>query len=157
MEYTGMRKTLAILFMLCQGLPSYAMDAYFVGVPDYSSGTATIREPNGGTYVYGSRKDFRPKTAPVAMEENRLAYYELVSVEEEEALLKMRDRKMADRIRRDQVRQRKAYLSAVKRMDWPRVVVKDGQVCVPTLEASDSPQWRDYLTCYSDVATGGEQ
>jgi len=126
------------------------MDAHFSSLPTYSSGAANIHEVDGGTYVYGSQKDFRPATLPVAIEPMRRRDYELVTLEEEEALLSMRNKALAERLRKDQIRKRKAYLANVKKMDWPKVVLKGSQICVPDLANAEAKDWKEYLICYSD-------
>lgn len=146
-----MRKHSFLLVVSLLSLHAHGMDAHFSSLPTYSSGSANIKEVDGGTYVYGSQKDFRPTTLPVAIEPVRRRDYELVTLEEEEALLSMRNKALAERLRRDQVRQRKAYVARVQKMDWPKVVLKGTQICVPDLENSDAKSWKEYLICYTDA------
>ncbi len=136
----------AVLLLLATRVA--ATEAYFKSIPMYSSGAANIQEQNGGTYVYGSQKDFRKESKPIVLEKNRATYYELVTIQEEEALLQMRDKILGERLLKEQVRQRRAYLAAVKKLDWPKVVVIENKVCVPTIASSGSRDWKADMTCY---------
>lgn len=143
------KNTFLLLSLLVYVGHASATEAYFQPVPMYSSGAANIREQNGGTYVYGSQKDFRKESQPIALEKNRTRYFELVTVQEEEALLQMRDKILSERLLKEQVRQRRAYLAAVKKLDWPKVSVIGDEVCVPTLVSSESTDWKSDMTCYN--------
>ena len=125
-----------------------AVEAYFQSVPMYSSGAANIQEQNGGTYVYGAQKDFRKESQPIALEKNRKIYYELVTVQEEEALMQMKDKILGERLLKEQIRQRRAYLASVRKLDWPKVTIIGSEICVPTLASSESNDWKSDLTCY---------
>ncbi len=71
--------------------------------------------------------------------------YEFFSYQEEEALWLV----MQDQIAAMQPKpKRKANPSlAAQKMNWPKVVVRDSQVCVPVLESANADDWREHLTC----------
>lgn len=140
-------KTLLALLIASQAVMAAE---HFVFISEYSSGMGNVAPANGGQYIYGEgapsyRKDSPAYlTAPV-----KRVTWQFFSPEEEAALLNLRDQKLAAKLRARELAERKAYLAAVNKIDWPKVVVNGNQVCVPELANSESTDWKDKLTCYT--------
>lgn len=128
----------------------------FVQQPWRDGGAAVISNPFGGEYVYSTK----PRTdgrlvAAIALGERRRTDFTLFSAEEEEALWHLRDRQL-----HPEPVEPKPAIRAAKRVakltipsvEWPKVVVVGGKTCVPTLQFSDAPDWRDHLVCWSSGA-----
>jgi hypothetical protein len=74
--------------------------------------------------------------------------YVFFSAEEELALLNYRDKQLASILKDRVVVARKRHYRATGKLDWPRVVVRADEVCVPELASSDAADWRDHLVCH---------
>ena len=115
----------------------------------YFTGTVNVEPSHGGRFVYA--QDTAPatrKSPPVVLGKIPRHNWEFFSPDEEEALLELRDKKLEQRERNRLLAERKKYLSKASKLDWPKVIKRDGQICVPELEFSNSSSWKDHLTCY---------
>jgi hypothetical protein len=147
--------TLFVFYLTYQVMTAMAMDAYFQPMATHSSGASNIQYQQGGTYLYSPLKDHRPMTQPIVLERSKRIDYELFTAEEEKALMDMRDKQLRSQIREEQIRQRKAFMASVHRIDWPKVIRRGNEICVPVLASSEAVDWKDHLTCYID--TRGDQ
>ena len=131
----------------------------FVQQPWRDGGAAAISNPYGGEYVYSAKPPTDGRAvaaiAAIVLGERRRTEFTLFSAEEEEALWRLRDRQL-----HPEPVEPKPAIRAAKRVakltipsvEWPKVVVVGGKTCVPTLQFSDAPDWRDHLVCWSSGA-----
>lgn len=141
-------KIISLLFLLLASQAGIAAER-FVFVQEYSSGMGNVQPAHGGQYIYGDPAPQIRKDSPAYLTGSvKRVNWSFFSPEEEVALEEIKDKKMAERARAKILAERKSYLAAVKKIDWPKVVVKGDEVCVPELVGAESPDWKDYLTCY---------
>jgi len=142
-----MRLSAFLLSMLC--VPVLGAPTGFAERGRYGSGAAIIEPAFGGEYVVGSQQpDRRVRTVPILLQAPQRQSYVFFSVEEEQALLNYRDQQLAARLKTHVVASRKQHVLATARFDWPKVVVRAGEICVPELASSDAVDWRDHLVCH---------
>lgn len=142
-----------ILASALHTMPALAIDAYHLPIPVHSSGAGNIQYQDGGTYIYGQQNDRRQKTQAIALEKSNRIDFELFTADEEEALTSMHDKILRDQLRDEQIRQRKAFIASAQKIDWPKVIRRDNQICVPVLASSEASDWKDHLTCYVDAGS----
>ena len=120
----------------------------YESVPTFFNGGANVQFPNGGTYFYSNEvpSPARPST-PVVMGAVKRTQWQFFAPDEEEALLQLKDKKLAELAKKKAIADRKAYLKQVSRYDWPKILLKNGQLCVPELASSESKDWKDHLIC----------
>ncbi len=120
----------------------------YEGVPSFYNGVANIQFPNGGTYFYSDQVPSPNRISPpVVMGVVKRNSWQFFAPDEEEALLHLRDKKLAELAKKKAISDRKAYLKQVSRYDWPKILLKDGQLCVPELASSEATDWKDHLIC----------
>lgn len=153
MQYTKTYSAILILASAFHTIPALAIDAFNLPMPAHSSGAGNIQYQDGSTYIYGPQRDRRKMTQAVALEKSNRIDFELFTAEEEEALTSMRDKILRDRLRNEQIRQRKAFIASAQKIDWPKVIRQDNQICVPVLASSEASDWKDHLTCYVDAVS----
>lgn len=142
-----MRLSALSLSILC--FPVCAVPTSFAERSVYGSGAAIIEPAYGGEYVVGlPQPDRRVKALPVIVQAPQRETYVFFSVEEERALLTYRDQQMAARVMARVVASRKRHVRATANFDWPKVVVREEEICVPELANSDAMDWRDHLVCH---------
>ena len=150
--------TISVLASLnCCCLSAQEIDAAsFVKSGVYSSGSANISSPQGGMYIYTPpTPDSRIKTPPFSIGRAKRQTYQLFSAQEEEALWLMREEnsQASDDGIETEVQKPKGHPKLAKySLDWPKVVVRGSDICVPVLDHSDSKDWQQYLTCWSPDA-----
>lgn len=138
-----------LLSILC--LPVFAAPTGFAERGRYGSGAAVIEPAVGGEYVDGEQQsDRRVRTVPILLQVPQRQTYAFFSVEEEQALLRYRDQRFAARVKTQVVAARKRHVESTGRFDWPKVVVRANEICVPELASSDAADWRDHLVCHRD-------
>ncbi len=108
------------------------------------AGWANVVYPQG-RYVYRSETDSRLKTAPVLFGRPERQDWQFFSWEEEQALWQLMQDKLSQMAPPQKMAFHKAHTN--RKLKWPRVVVKAGEVCVPRLEKSDDDDWQEHLTC----------
>lgn len=145
--------SILILASVLHTTAALAIDAYHLQIPVHSSGSGNIKYQDGGTYIYGQQNDRRQKTQAVALEKSNRIDFELFTADEEEALTSMHDKILRDQLRDEQIRQRKAFIASAQKIDWPKVIRRDNQICVPVLASSEASDWKDHLTCYVDAGS----
>jgi len=137
------------LSILC--VPVFAAPTGFAERGRYGSGAAIIEPTLGGEYVDGEQQpDRRVRTVPILLQAPRRQAYAFFSVEEEQALLRYRDQQLAARVKADLVVARKRHVQATGKFEWPKVVVRADEICVPELASSDAADWRDHLVCHRE-------
>jgi hypothetical protein len=57
---------------------------------------------------------------------------------------------LAARVKADLVVARKRHVQATGKFEWPKVVVRADEICVPELASSDAADWRDHLVCHRE-------
>ena len=115
----------------------------------YFTGTANVEPSNGGIYVY--KEDIAPKlkkTNPIVLGKVPRHQWEFFAPDEERALLELQDEKIAKRERDRLLKERKAYIAKAAKLDWPKVIEQNGQICVPELSEVNSADWKSHLSCY---------
>lgn len=148
-----MKSVALIISFVC--LPVVAEPARFVERAPYASGAAVIEPAAGGEYIYGEPvPDGRLRTRPVLASAPQRQTWTFFSAEEEAALLAYRDQTLAQQLKRHVVAARQRHHRATGTLDWPKVVVRASEICVPELASSDATDWRDHLVCH---AAGGMQ
>jgi hypothetical protein len=110
------------------------------------SGWVNIASPEG-QYIYGHATSGRGWTRAFTIGSEPRKDYEFFSFQEEEALwLVMQDQ--IDAMQPPQIHKKKGRARVdAQKINWPRVVLRDGEVCVPVVEKSDADDWKDHLTC----------
>lgn len=115
----------------------------------YSNGSANITPVAGGEYAYGKPEtDGRVHTKPAMVGSSRRTDFSFFTPAEEQALLAMRDAQLRSAVKERLLQQRRRHAAKRPRLDWPKVVVTESQICVPELANSDSVDWKSYLTCH---------
>ncbi len=144
-----MRLSAFFLSMVC--MPALAAPTSFAERGRYGSGAAIIEPAYGGEYVVGSpQADRRVRAMPMLVQAPQRQAYVFFSVEEEQALLNYRDQQLAARLKTHVVASRKRHVRATASFDWPKVVVRTDEICVPELASSDAVDWRDHLVCHRE-------
>lgn len=144
-----MRLSAFLLSMVC--VPVLAAPTGFAERGRYGSGAAIIEPAYGGEYVVGLQQpDRRVRTMPMLVGVPQRQTYVFFSVEEEQALLNYRDQQLAARLKTQVVTSRKRHVRATAKFDWPKVVVRADEICVPELASSDAVDWRDHLVCHRE-------
>lgn len=112
-------------------------------------GWVNINHPQG-RFIYGNESDGRIKTPTIAFGRAERQDYQFFSWEEEQALWLLLQDKLADA----EPAKKTAFVKvhSQRNIKWPRVIVKDQEVCVPRIEKADDEDWREHLTC---VLVGG--
>lgn len=142
-----MRLSAFLCSVLC--MPVIAAPTSFVERSRYGSGAAIIEPAYGGEYAVGSpQSDRRGRVMPMLVQAPQRQAYAFFSVEEEQALLNYRDQQLAARLKTHVVASRKRHVRATASFDWPKVVVRADEICVPELTSSDAVDWRDHLVCH---------
>lgn len=137
-----------VVTLLC--LPALAAPTGFAERARYASGAAIIEPAAGGEYIYAQQQvDARVRTRPVLISSPERQTYAFFSAEEEQALLRYRDQQQASLRKQRLVAARKRHYRASGRLDWPKVIVRADEICVPELASSESLDWRDHLVCHS--------
>lgn len=124
-------------------------ESHFALRGPFASGAANVAPAVGGEYVYGrSPADTRPATPALLIGTPVRTDYTLLSPDEEEALVKMQDAQRSAEIRRSLLTARGQYRAKRPNLQWPKVVLRGREVCVPELASSEAEDWKDHLTCY---------
>jgi hypothetical protein len=145
-------KPIALVFSLL-GLPALAAPIGFAERAPYASGAAIVEPPAGGEYIHAPQlADARARTRPILTAPALRQTYVFFSTEEEQALLRYRDQQLASLLQQRLVAARKRRDGASGRLDWPKVVVRADEICVPELASSESADWRDHLVCHPEGA-----
>jgi len=101
-----------------------------------------------GSYVYGEATSSRAATPAFVIGGASRSDYEFFSYQEEEALwLLMQERIQGAMPLKTEIPALKRKVMVIADFKWPRVIAREGQICVPAVEKSDSPDWADHLIC----------
>jgi hypothetical protein len=146
-----MQPLTAVLLLLCA--PALAAPGGFAQRPPYASGAAVLEPAAGGEYVHGRPlSDARVRTRAVLAMPPERQVYTFFSAEEEQALLAYRDLQRARLSGQRVVVACAAHGRPHRGLDWPKVIVRAGQTCVPELASSESADWREHLVCHAEGA-----
>lgn len=136
-----------------------------------NGGSVVIQLPNDGQYVYRTQQaEDAPADRRVFMIGRPTRQeFKFLSLAEQSALWRYReDRRIALAAERQAEAQAAIRAAAVRpasalapaaptrsrsRIVWPRVVLRDGEICVPRLAFSEAVDWRDHLTCSTEGAS----
>jgi hypothetical protein len=140
-----------VLIISTLSLPALAGPIGYAERERYVSGAATIEPAAGGEYVYAAPTfDSRTRTRAVLIGSAQRQSYALFSAEEEEALLHYRDQQLASQLKERVVVARVRHYRATGLIDWPKVVVRAQEICVPALASSEALDWREHQVCHRD-------
>lgn len=148
---------LALTVAICPAASSSAtLDANdgvgYIKKDTYSSGWGYVKPANDGLYVHGvqNQKDNRPDQVFMVGKPPRQDF-DAFTASEEEGLWRYRHHEQAlieaaqkAAVKLAQSAERKTHLLNLK---WPRITVNGNKVCAPSLEDSESPDWKDHLLC----------
>jgi hypothetical protein len=138
--------TYCLLGLCVLPVPVLAAPTGFAPRAPYASGAAVIEPAFGGEYVHARpQADARRRSPALLAGAPARQTWVFFSAEEEQALLRYRDQQLAVRLHAAAARVPRVR---VARVDWPKVVVRGGTVCVPELASSDAPDWRAHLVCH---------
>jgi hypothetical protein len=147
-----MKPIVLVFSMFC--VPALAAPTGFAERARYGSGAAIIEPAVGGEYVHAQQLgDARMRTRPVLTAVPVRQSYVFFSAEEEQALLRYRDQQLASLLKERLVVARKRHYRATGKLDWPKVVVRADEICVPELASSEAADWRDHLVCHRGRAS----
>lgn len=140
----------ALWLLLCLASPAWAgMTGVFQAQGAMNDGVVKLEPAEGGQYVHAvPQADSRPHIAAFTLSPLPRTDYVFYSPQEVDALLSMQSRQ-EEHAREVRARHRASIAKSRARLhlDWPKVVIQNQQVCVPTLAFSDAPDWREHLTC----------
>lgn len=140
---------IAALVLTVVVVPALASPTSFVERGRYASGAAVVEPADGGEYVYLPLvADSRITTRPVLAAQPVRELYVFFSAQEEAAMLAFRDQQLAQRLKRQVVVARRKHFHASGSLNWPKVVVRVGDICVPELASSEATDWREHLVCH---------
>jgi hypothetical protein len=141
-----MRRLAFLLLPIC--LPAIAEPTGFAERGLYASGAANVEPAYGGEFVFGTRPfDGRRQTQAVLIGTPQRQIYTFFSSQEEVALLDYRNKELAKRASAERAVTVQLHRKAAPKIDWPKVVVRGDDVCVPTLIHAEAADWRDHLVC----------
>jgi len=162
--------------LAAQAAPSVPDDVAFQHKSALNGGAVVISLPNDGQYVY--RADGTSPASPPAFMLGRPQRqdFKFLSQAEQAALWKYReDQRAAQVAAKREAEARAASLAAAARaqalqvehaaaavparqarINWPRVIVRGDETCVPVLSFSDAADWREHLTCTTGAASNGQ-
>jgi len=150
---TNKVKTVFLLLVCAHGFCAHAQSqdnpSTFVLTKFGSVGWVNISSPEGGVYVYGDEPMLHPKGAAFTLGKTQRFDYDFFSYQEEEALWLVREDQLKA-IETQELGERLALRKRVHKspqINWPKVVVRGNQVCVPLLESSEASDWKSHLTC----------
>jgi hypothetical protein len=144
-----MKRSLLLFYVFC--LPVSADQVSFVERGAYSSGAAVIEPADGGEYVNAPpAADRRGRSRAVLVGQPMRQTYVFFSAQEEEALLRYRDRMLAEQLKQNVVTARKRHYAKTGNLNWPKVVVRADEICVPELASSEAADWREHLVCHRE-------
>lgn len=133
----------------------------YIKTEGYSAGWVNVSQPQGGVYIYTPpTPDSRVKAQPFKVGRAERQTYQFFSAQEEEALWLLREQKNAA-ARVELLEQEASSIAGRHRpaklsFDWPKVLVRGPEICVPVLDHSDAKDWQQYLTCWSPEVNHGE-
>ena len=149
----AMEMSAIVLLMATVATQAAGTPTQYIEKAIYASGAANVSPANGGEYVYGGgRADGRiPVKALLTGPVERQSYV-YFTPDEERLLLSFRDRQLAKVVKAKLLKERTHFVKvrSVQRrpLNWPKVVLRGNEICVPELASSDAADWKDHLTCF---------
>jgi len=145
------RKLLICVPLCSAALVVHANPSAFEDKQIYGSGAANVAPAFGGEYLYKTPAgDGRAIVPAIFTGQVKRQVYQFFSAEEEKALIQYKAKQQAEI--------HKAKLAAYhiagsskktpENLRWPRVIVRDADICVPELASSESSDWKDHLICH---------
>jgi hypothetical protein len=107
-----------------------------------------VLDTASGQYVYGDSEEKNSRVItgkPFLIGAIERKDYEFFSYQEEEALWLVMQDQIA--VIQPKPKRGESATANLKGVDWPRVVVRGDEVCVPVLESAKADDWREHLTC----------
>lgn len=138
-------------------------NANFVSKETQQKGWVQYSYPLDGEYVYQPKTtDGRLKNKPFLIEKPQRTNYDFLSAEEQSSLSALRDLQSEinsdpkpSSIRKvDHTTHHPKHKKSGLLLKWPRIVVDEDNVCVPTIPFSEADDWKQHLTC-KPKPTGG--
>ncbi len=151
-----MKKIFITLFVAISAISVTLKAADFADVARFESaeerGAGWVNfHSSSGQYVYGEVDDAHTQGKRITTNKPFLIGgierkdYEFFSHQEEEALwLVLQDQIAA---MQPKLKRRANAVVSLKGIDWPRVVVRGDEICVPALKSANAEDWREHLTC----------
>lgn len=137
------------IVMICCPVSAGATQSSYELKGIYASGAANIESSNVGEYVYKPIQADKRVSVPAFMTGPiERQSYDFFSAEEEQALIQYRDKQLAEFLKEKVIVRRKKHFKKTQNYIWPKVVVRETEICVPELVNSESPDWKEHLTCY---------
>ncbi len=137
-----------IITVSCIFVCAYANagDNAYESINSTVSGVGNVVFTQGGEYVHGKKQsDRRVATPPFLLSKGTRHEYEYFSSYEVAALEKLYASEV-EKLRKS---------SAPKiHLDWPKVVIRNGEVCVPELPFSNTAEWQSHLICWQEKSNG---
>lgn len=136
--------------------PSVTPNSEFIQKQSKQIGWTKYQYPLNGEYVYQTNsKDTRLQNKPILIDKPQRTQYEFMSAEEQAHLQQLQtDNENISSLEStapiNKTKHHHKHLKRVKsNLKWPRIIVQDDDVCVPTLEFSEAEDWKDHLTCHA--------
>ena len=151
MQKTNYLKLFLVRSILLSGLFSFANaqpQGVWTAVSAYSSGAANIRAQQGGEWVYKNQlqRTYQSPVAVVIGPRPRPDEVQFFSSQEEKALWDMEQKIMNDE---GLTLAKMAMHRRTKSQVWPKVVVRESEICVPDFQFAASEDWKSHLVCTS--------
>lgn len=142
----------ALLITFCLGAGSTAAEqANFIPSSSESAGWVNLEPKAGGQYIYqDTPNDNRPAINPILMQERERTEFVFFSPQEQFALESLRERKLSQWEKQFRSSNRFHRRSFFLNLAWPKVVIRENEICVPELAFSEQKNWKDHLTCWSN-------
>ena len=135
----------------------HAQPAEFIAREFGSSGWVNSVLPDGGEYRYtahgasGQAYIDRQTTRAFTLDQVPRQNFDFFSIQEEEALWLVREEQLAVMHTKEEKARTKQrpIKNKMRAVYWPRVIVKNAQVCVPKIEKSEANDWQEHLLCWA--------
>lgn len=142
----------ALLITFCLGAGSTAAEqANFIPSSTESAGWVNLEPKAGGQYIYqDTPKDNRPAINPILMQERVRTEFVFFSPQEQFALESLQERKLSLWEKQFHLNNRPHRRTLFLNLAWPKVVIREKEICVPELAFSEQKNWKEHLTCWSN-------
>lgn len=149
MRKTNYFKESLVISVLISGqysLANAAPEGAWAQVETYGYGAANIRQIHGGEWVYKNQLQRSP-ASPVAVvigvrtQPDEVQFF---SSQEERALWEIEQKIINDEAA---ALTKRVVHRSTKPVVWPKVVVREGEICVPDFQFADSDDWKSHLVC----------
>lgn len=151
--------TLALVLTACPVASiSATLDASdavgYIRKDTYSSGWGYVKPATDGLYAHGvlNQKDANRPDHVFMIGKPSRQEFDAFTASEGEALWRYRHHEQAllEAAQKAALRPVTESIQRAKRLlklKWPRITVNGNKVCAPSIDASESPDWKDHLLC----------